>query len=129
MEFSLSTSSREPIHRQLAMQIREAIARGRLKPGDKLLSVRELSRRLVVNPNTVARVYGDLERDGVVHTRAGMGVFVARVGSDLTKSARRKRLIELLDAWLTEAVHLGFSREETLAVVAERAAAFQWEVS
>ena len=60
MEFSINTSSRLPICRQLSEQVREAVARGRLQPDERLPSVRELSRSLVVNPNTVARVYGEL---------------------------------------------------------------------
>src|SRR5205814_1931695 len=56
MEFQIATAGREPIYRQLAGQIREGVARGQLAAGDRLPSVRELSRRLVVNPNTIARV-------------------------------------------------------------------------
>ncbi|MCA9055521.1 MAG: GntR family transcriptional regulator [Planctomycetaceae bacterium] len=126
MEFVVDTGSREPIYRQLAIQIREGVARGRLTPGDKLPSVRELSQRLIVNPNTIARAYTELEREGVLHTRQGMGVFIARPASELTKTARRKRLAELADALLTEAVYLAFDREELLQLVSERAGAFQW---
>ena len=60
MKLHVNTSSRLPIYQQLGGQIREAIARGELKPEDKLPSVRELSRELVVNPNTVARTYLEL---------------------------------------------------------------------
>ena len=127
MEFFIETSSREPIYRQLAMQVREAVAQGRLKAGAKLPSVRELSRTLVVNPNTIARAYTELERDGVLHTRQGLGVFVAEPTSDLTKSAKRKRVSELIDTLLTEAVYLGYSREELTKDVESRAAKFEWK--
>lgn len=127
MELTIDTGSREAIYRQLAVQIREGVARGRLVPGDKLPSVRELSQRLVVNPNTIARAYTELEREGVLHTRQGMGVFVARPASELTKTARRKRLVELVDALLTEAIYLSFPREEIQALVAERAESFRWD--
>jgi GntR family transcriptional regulator len=126
MELQVTTAGREPIYRQLVAQIREGIARGRLKPGEKLPSVRELSRRLVVNPNTIARVYTELERDGVLHTRQGAGVFVAELSSELTRSVRRKKLLDLLDAFLTEAVYLGFGRDELLAIVADRTRQFEW---
>ena len=69
VEFTIDPSSRLPIRRQLSNQIREAVARGKLRPEQRLPSVRELSRSLVVNPNTVARVYGELERDGIVSVR------------------------------------------------------------
>ena len=69
MEFRIEPVSRTPIYRQLVAQIREAVARGRLKPEERLPSVRDLSRQLVINPNTVARVYTELEREGILNTR------------------------------------------------------------
>ena len=126
MEFQITTAGREPIYRQLATQIREGVARGQLAAGDRLPSVRELSRRLVVNPNTIARVYTELERDGVLHTRQGMGVFVAQPTNDLTRAARRKKLFDHIDALLTEAVYLGFTPDQIHEAVTERARHFQW---
>jgi GntR family transcriptional regulator len=128
VEFSIDPSSRLPICRQLANQIREAVARGKLQPQERLPSVRELSRTLVVNPNTVARVYTDLEREGTVHTRPGLGVFVAPRGNDLSRKARRQRLQDALDRFLTEAVHLGFTADEVLELVSEQLEQFQWNV-
>ena len=127
MEFQVSTSSRQPIYRQLQAQVREGVSRGKLAPGAKLPSVRELSRTLVVNPNTIARAYTELEREGVLHTRQGMGVYVAEPTNNLTKTARKKQLHELLDRLMTEAIYLGFTRDELLAAVSERAGQFQWE--
>jgi GntR family transcriptional regulator len=126
VEFSIDPASRLPICRQLTVQIREAIARGRLQPQERLPSVRELSRTLVVNPNTIARVYTDLEREGIVHTRPGLGVFVARVGNDLSRKPRRERLREAADLLLTEAVHLGFTAEEVRASLSEQMKQYQW---
>jgi GntR family transcriptional regulator len=126
MEFSIDTSSRLPICRQLGEQIREAVARGRLQPEERLPSVRELSRTLVVNPNTVARVYGDLEREGVLTTRPGLGVFVARPGSELSRRVRQRRLREAAHRFLTEAVYLGFSADEVMQLLAESEKHFQW---
>ena len=120
MEFLIESASRVPIYRQLVDQIREAIARGRLKPDERLPSVRELSRQLVINPNTVARVYTELEREGILNTRPGLGVFVAQPRNELTKRARKDRLTCLVDGLLTEAVHLGFSGAELMAVMTER---------
>ena len=126
MEFRIDPASRLPIYRQLANQLREAVARGRLLPDERLPSVRELSRALVVNPNTIARVYTEMERDGILNTRPGLGVFVARPKAELTRKVRKERLEGLLDHFLTEAVHLGFSAEEVIAGVAERVKQFQW---
>ena len=126
MDFRIDPSSRLPIWRQLGRQLREAVARGRLAPDERLPSVRELSRTLVVNPNTIARVYTELEREGVLNTRPGLGVFVARPKAELTKRVRKERLQEMLDHLLTEAVHLGFSAEEVTGLVTDRAKQFQW---
>jgi GntR family transcriptional regulator len=127
MELQVTTSGREPIYQQLVGQIREGVARGKLRSGERLPSVRELSRKLVVNPNTIARVYTELERDGLLYTRPGSGVFVAEPSNDLTKAARRKKLLGMLDTFLTEAVHLGFAREDVVNSVAERARQFEWQ--
>jgi GntR family transcriptional regulator len=126
MEFRIEPASRTPIYRQLEGQIREAVARGRLSPESRLPSVRDLSRQLVINPNTVARVYTELEREGILNTRPGLGVFVAQPKSDLTKRARKDRLLAVIDGFLTEAVHLGFSANDVLALVSERMAKFQF---
>lgn len=129
MQFQIDASNRTPIYRQLVAQIREAVARGRLLPETRLPSVRELSRQLVINPNTVARVYTELEREGVLNTRPGLGVFVAQPRNDLTRRARKERLTVLADELLTEAVHLGFSAEEVQTLLGERMARFAWPQS
>ncbi len=126
MPFQINTASRTPIYRQLAEQIRLAIARGDLQADAQLPSVRQLSRDVVVNPNTIARVYQELEREGLLVTRQGLGVFVGAPKRDLMKRARDGRLHELLDKLLTEAVHLGYSAAEVKEMLAKRAGQFQW---
>lgn len=127
MGWHISTASRLPIYQQLAQQIREAIARGELRPEASLPSVRQLSRELVVNPNTVARAYTELEREGLLVSRPGRGIFVALPRNDLTRAARDRRLTEQLDRWLTEAVNLGYSADEVLRLVAQRVREFHWQ--
>jgi GntR family transcriptional regulator len=127
MGFHVSTTSRLPIYQQLAQQIREAIARGELQPEASLPSVRQLSRELIVNPNTVARAYTELEREGLLVSRPGRGIFVAQPRNDLTRAARDRRLTEQLDRWLTEAVHLGYTADQVLRLVAHRIREFQWQ--
>ncbi|MHC4826365.1 MAG: GntR family transcriptional regulator, partial [Planctomycetota bacterium] len=78
LDLRISTGSTTPIYRQLIDQIRVAALRGRLAQGDQLPSVRALAVRLVINPNTVARAYGELARDGVIESQRGKGYFVAR---------------------------------------------------
>jgi GntR family transcriptional regulator len=128
MEFRIESATRTPIYRQLVAQIRAAVARGRLKPEDRLPSVRDLSRQLVINPNTVARVYTELEREGILNTRPGLGVFVAQPKTDLTKRFRKDRLTCLVDELLTEAVHLGFPADELLSLISDRLTKFQFPV-
>ena len=126
MRISISSSSRMPIYRQLVTQIREAVARGDLLAQSRLPSVRQLSRELVINPNTVARAYTELEREGVLNTRPGLGVFVAEPSEELSRPVRERRLLESLDQFLTEAVHLRFTRDEVIGHVTERSQRYQW---
>ena len=127
MEFRIDPSSRLPIYRQLREQFRQAVARGILRPRQRMPSVRELSRTLVVNPNTIARVYTELEREGSLNTRPGLGVFVAEPREELTAEVRRERLQRHLDHFLTEAVHLGFSAEEVVTTVSDHVQQSQWQ--
>ncbi len=129
MQFEIDGSSRLPIYQQLVNQVREGIARGDLTAEEQLPSVRQLSRDLVINPNTVVRAYTELERDGAVHNRPGRGVFVAGTRTELKKDARRQRLLEIVDRLLTDAVHLGFSADEVLRLISTRSEQFQWSTA
>jgi len=126
MRWQIQTSSGQPIYDQLAEQVRRAIALGRLKAGERLPSVRQLSRELLINPNTVARAYQELDGEGLLVSRPGLGVFVGQPRSDLTQAARKQRLLDVLDPWLTTAVNLGFSSDAVLRMVEERVGRFQW---
>ena len=126
MQFQCDPTARVPIYRQLVDQVREAMARGRVQPGDRLPSVRQLSRQLVVNPNTVAKAYSELERAGALNTRPGLGVFIAYPQTELTFEVRRVRLTTAINVCLTEAVHLGFTVEEFAATLAQQVEQFQF---
>jgi GntR family transcriptional regulator len=127
VEFTIQTAAGVPIYQQLTAQICAAIARGRLRPDERLPSVRELSQTLVVNPNTVARAYTELERQGTVYTRPGLGVFVSAARTTLSKKARRERLQQAADQLLIEAVQIGCDSAEVLELVDERIKQFQWQ--
>jgi GntR family transcriptional regulator len=129
MDFAISPATGIPIYQQLTEQICARIARGQLKPDQRLPSVRELSQLLVVNPNTVARAYTELEREGVLYTRPGMGVFVAAARQPQSKKLRREKLAGPLDRLLVSAVHLGYSAEEFLEFVEDRSKHFAWNFS
>ena len=126
MEFTITPTTGIPIYLQLTEQIAAAIARGKLRPDDRLPSVREMSQALVVNPNTVARAYTELERAGVLYTRPGLGVFVSQTPAPLNKKARRERLVAEVDRLLINAVRIGAQPDEVAALIVERAAEFQW---
>ena len=129
MQYSISPATGVPIYQQLRDQIAAGIARGKLRPNERLPSVRDLSQTMVVNPNTIARAYTELEREGLLYTRPGMGVFVAEAPPPPSKKARRERLQKTLDALLVEAVRLGCSSDELIELVAERAKQFEWAES
>jgi GntR family transcriptional regulator len=86
----LNTSDRRPIYGQIADRVKFAIAGGVLRPGDMVPSVRELSKQLVVNPNTVARAYRDLQTEGLLESVRGMGMEVAEAAPDRCRAARRE---------------------------------------
>ncbi len=120
LDFRISTGSTIPIYRQLIDQIRLAVVRKRLAPGDQLPSVRALAVRLVINPNTVAHAYGELARDGVLESHQGKGYFVAPRRQVYAKAERRRRLSPLLETLVSEAALLDFSADEVVAAVKEK---------
>ena len=89
--FVVDTSSPTPIYAQLERSIRAAIATGELARGAQLPTVRQLAVDLAVNANTVARVYAQLERDGMLETRRGVGTFVPESPSPQATRAHRER--------------------------------------
>jgi len=105
-----------PIYAQLDRALRAAIATGRLTPGDQLPTVRQLAVDLRVNANTVARVYTDLERDGVLETRRGVGSFVAATRLQARPAAQHSRSLRtFVTRVLADAAAAGFSRDEIVA--------------
>ena len=107
-----------PLYAQLEQGIRGAIAAGRLPPGAQLPTVRQLAVDLKVNANTVARVYADLERAGVLETRRGVGTFVAAAQPALgSKRGRENELKAIVRRAIDEAASRGFSTRDVLAVV------------
>ena len=116
--FNIDARDPTPLYAQLERAIRFAIATGRLAVGDQLPTVRQLAVNLRINANTVAKVYAELERGGVVETRRGVGTFVRAPGVRLTATrrtaAQEQRLRVLAERFLAEASVLGFSPAEVL---------------
>ena len=126
MRFIINPSSAEPVYAQIVRQAREAVARGTLRSGDQLPTVRELALELVINPNTIAAAYREMERTGLVHTQRGRGTFIAEIQSPVSPVERRRQLQKHVEALLTEATHLGLSEEELMEAV--RAAAGKYRL-
>ncbi len=127
MKINLDPSSRAPIYRQLFEQIQSRVARGEMTEGERLPSVRELALGLRINPNTVARAYGELEREGLVVRQQGRGVFVARPELDLGLEARRRQLAQDVHGLLVAGWKLGFSADELIEMVTRHAKRFAEE--
>jgi len=120
MQIRIDPASGAPIYLQIVQQVRYLVAAGRLAPGDEVLPIRALAEQLVINPNTVARAYLELERAGVVVKRHGSGTFVADSPPSVSKSRRQKILGERVDALLTEALQLGVEYDELLDLLRAR---------
>ena len=109
---TISTGSNTPIYKQVTDQVWQAVVTGRLAVGDQLPSVRALAEDLVVNPNTVARAYADLARDGLIESKAGRGVFITRKRKVFTREEGWRRLEPLIDAAIGEAMAMDFTHQE-----------------
>lgn len=113
MKLYIEAESKVPIYTQLEEQIRSFIAAGRLRAGDQLPTIRELAADLRVNYNTIARVYLDLDRDGVISTQRGRGTFVAGVPDEEQMARmREEKLRAVVRSALDEARMLGYSAGE-----------------
>lgn len=115
--FRLDTRSGVPTYLQLVEQVRRALLLGYLSDGDQLPTVREVAAALVVNPNTVAKAYREMEREGLVAPRAGLGTFVTG-GADSVPAATYAKLSGRLRTWLRSAHEAGLRGDQVRALVA-----------
>ncbi|MFM7117892.1 MAG: GntR family transcriptional regulator [Planctomycetota bacterium] len=117
MQIHLEAKDGVPIYLQVMQQIKYQIASGRLQPGEELPSIRTLAEQLLVNPNTIARAYRELETAGVVEKRRTAGTYVAENGSPLARKERLKLINERIDRLLVEAFQMGFDLDDVLKLV------------
>jgi GntR family transcriptional regulator len=125
--FRVDPTDTEPLFQQIVSTVKRGVAVGRLKPGERLPSVRELAKELVINPNTIARAYQVLEADGVTLSRRGAGTFVAERNVVVKSDERRRRFKAALEGVLADAVHLGLTAEEVQKVFAAAMKRFRFE--
>lgn len=119
MLMRVNPSSGLPLYLQIQAQVKNAVAAGALKPGDALPSVRKLAADLRINPNTVARAYLDLERDGVIKAVPGGGTFIADGQPGLLKAERVRRLRPVARQVAVEGTQLRLSPKEIVELVEE----------
>ncbi len=110
--FRLDTASGVPFYRQVIDQVLLAVADGRLAPGTRLPTVRQLAVDLSVNLNTVAKAYREMEIRGIVQTQQGTGTFVAERGAGEKASDRRRALSRLVEEFAARAGELGFTLDD-----------------
>jgi GntR family transcriptional regulator len=125
VQLHISTNDGVPIYLQIVNQIKYLVASGRLTAGEELPPIRVLAERLMVNPNTVARAYRELEMAGIVEKRRTAGTYVSDQGSPLARRERLKILAERIDALLAEAGQMDVSFDELIKLVEQRRAAMQ----
>ncbi len=117
---SIDPRDKTPIYAQLERGLRAAIATSRLRPGDQLPTVRQLAVELRVNANTVARVYGELERAGVLETRRGVGSFISATAAQARPPREHgRRLRAFATRVLADADTAGFAVDEVIAALRE----------
>ncbi len=114
---SVDLQSSVAVYVQIENHVQFAISSGRLKPGDQLPAVRELSERLKVNTNTVSKAYRDLVVMGLLYTRRGMGVFVSKDIEEKCKDDCRRRVLTRLNEVVCESRAAGFDDKEIVEIV------------
>jgi len=120
VQIHITSTDGVPIYIQIVNQVKQLVTSGRLSPGDEVPPIRVLAEQLVVNPNTVARAYLELERAGIVTKRHGSGTYVSEAPSPLSRREKFKVLAQRADALLVEAGHLDIELDEVMALLQER---------
>jgi len=121
MIISIDLYNSKPAYLQITDAVRQAIAMGSLKTGDRLPPIRETAVQTRVNRNTVSRAYLELEHQGLVQARQGSGFFVAEGGAEQEQTARRKSVVQMIEELLTEARLSHLSTEQLLQLVESEA--------
>lgn len=114
MWFQIDQRSSTPLYAQIINGVKEAAAKGIITPGDKLPTVRELASSIMINPNTVAKAYQELEREGIIVTMRGRGTFLAAPGQRLSREEKAAAIAPFLEKLLVETHHLQMTESELL---------------
>jgi GntR family transcriptional regulator len=125
MNLRINFSSGVPIYLQLMEQIKHAVETGAIRAGEQLPTIRKIAEELTMNPNTVARAYRALEREGIVEVRHGLGVFVAGPQSSAAKTAEIRKAGEVLRSAMEKGMALDLSESELRRVFEEELSRLQ----
>ena len=120
MQIHITTADGVPIYQQIVNQVKYLVGSGRLAAGDEMPPIRVLAEQLLVNPNTVARAYRELESAGLVEKRRTAGTYVSDQGSPLARRERMKILAERVDALLAEARQMNVDYADLTALLEKR---------
>jgi GntR family transcriptional regulator len=120
MQIHVSPNDGVPIYQQVVNQIRYLAASGRLEAGEQLPPVRKLAEQVLVNPNTIARAYRELEQAGIIEARQGSGSFISAKVSPLSRRERTRILNERIDMLLAEAAQMNIDVETVVKLLRER---------
>jgi len=114
MQIKIDNASDRPVYQQIIDQVKRDIAIGRLGKDERLPTVRQLAGQLAINPNTIAKAYQQMEREGIITTRPGSGAFVANLDSDLSSSVKKKLISEDLERAAVDAFHMQIDSQTLL---------------
>jgi len=120
MKFYIDPASGVPFYRQIIDQIKYAIARGGLRPGDQLPTVRQLAVDLAINPNTVSKAYSQLEILGILQTQQGSGTFISPQKVEVSELERQEKLDTLCREFISSAASYGFTLNELIEALHDR---------
>lgn len=117
MDFILDVKSGIPFYRQIIQQVEYNMSLEKLKPGDKLPTVRRLAVQLKVNPNTVAKAYTELEIRDFVETQVGSGTFITHKEVEISEIERKKKLGLVISQFLINLQEIGVNRKDIIKIV------------
>ncbi|MBN1164416.1 MAG: GntR family transcriptional regulator [Candidatus Krumholzibacteriota bacterium] len=115
----ISHTNPDPMYVQVMEQVKDAVARGELQTGEKLPSIRELSRDLSISPITIKRAYRDLEREGYIFTRSGMGSYVAAINRDHLREGKLNEIRREMRSLLVTAGKYGIPLHQLQKILRE----------
>jgi len=119
IRFSLNQADGAPIYRQIIQQIEYAILSGRMRPGDRLPTIRSLAVELKTNPNTIAKAYGELEIRGILATQVGSGTYIADKKPVIEDDSLDRKIHELVGRFVRDMRDLGVEKRELTRVLAD----------